>query len=97
MRIEVPKIDGRTQVDTSRDHPIHDLDTGNKIGWLSFNQGISMRPGRRCISLFGRKYIGYFDNHSECFGFAKGVEAVLNHMVSLPKKQSEQDTESTAA
>jgi hypothetical protein len=36
-------------------------------------------PIERTISLFGEKYKGTFKTADECYAFAMGVRAVLNH------------------
>jgi hypothetical protein len=43
----------------------------------------------RHISLFGGKYQGDFEEPKECDAFAKGVEAVLNHMAETSEEKSE--------
>ena len=57
-----------------------DEDTGEQIGVVEETRS----PPRRRISLFGGKYHGDFTKPEECAAFAKGVEAVLNHMAELP-------------
>jgi hypothetical protein len=56
-----------------------DEDTGKSVGVIVSRHGW----GRR-IYLFGDKYQGRFQSHAECVAFAKGVEAVLSHMISAP-------------
>jgi hypothetical protein len=43
----------------------------------------------RHVLLF-EKYAGSFDTHKECEAFAKGVQEVLNHMVSMPEREAAQ-------
>lgn len=62
---------------------IIDLNTKTAVGHLDIvKKTFGEPPTTRLISLFGGKYTGEFDTHEECVAFAKGVEAVLNHMVS---------------
>jgi hypothetical protein len=92
MRFQVKKRNARKlrEIGRVRDDVI-DLDSGNTVGYVETEQGgwigDTRLPTRR-ISLFDGKYRGSFDNHEECAAFAEGVEAVLNHMVSLGEKQS---------
>lgn len=84
MNIEVPRIDGRT-VHAGGTIPIKDLDSGDTVGYLETGQGFeagTMRQPSRSICLFG-KYYGSFESHNECVAFAKGVQAVLKHMVAM--------------
>lgn len=60
-----------------------DEDTGNIVGSVHHQRS----PALRFISLFGGKYEAEFssgNSQSECDAFAKGVEAVLNHIVAIP-------------
>jgi hypothetical protein len=82
IKLDVPKIrNGRW--------PVVDANTGETVGVLEFNsqvRGIPDSTGTtRRIRLFD-KYEGGFDSHEECVAFAKGVQAVLNHMISLPRE-----------
>ncbi len=76
MRFEIPKVDLRDQM--AGGEAITDLDTGKTVGMFFYGH----QSGRR-VKLFDGKYYGEFDSHAECCAFAKGVEAVLNHMVAL--------------
>ena len=68
---------------------IIDLDTKAVVGRLDIVKKIFLEPATtRLISLFGGKYTGEFDTHEECVAFAKGVESVLNHIVSTDDKSS---------
>jgi hypothetical protein len=58
---------------------IIDQDTSTKVGFVE----ASRSPARRHISLFNGKYQADFDTPSQCEAFAKGVEAVLNHMTAI--------------
>jgi hypothetical protein len=65
-----------------------DEETGKKVGWVHAERS----PAFRTISLFGGKYEATFSSaHSidECNAFARGVAAVLNHMVSVPEEVTE--------
>lgn len=64
-----------------------DDETGRIVGYVHAERS----PAFRTISLFGGKYEETFSsNHSmeECAAFAKGVQAVLNHMVAIPAEES---------
>jgi hypothetical protein len=76
MRLRFRKIDLRGP---SGSDVVTDQETGQSVGQVTYDSG----PTRH-ISLFG-KYHGNFKTHEECVAFADGVEAVLNHMVSVPK------------
>jgi hypothetical protein len=64
-----------------------DQDTGKKVGFVDAERS----PAKRHISLFGGKYQGDFVKPEECDAFAKGVEAVLSHMVAGDEEQLESD------
>jgi hypothetical protein len=76
MKIEIPVVNLRRQMDGVR--PIIDSETGKTIGMLDYGH----QQGRT-VSLFDGKYRGTFKDHDQCWAFAKGVEAVLNHMVLI--------------
>jgi hypothetical protein len=62
-----------------------DEETGKIVGWVHAERS----PAFRTISLFGGKYETTFsssDSISECNAFARGVEAVLNHMVAISEE-----------
>jgi hypothetical protein len=67
---------------------VKDADTGMIVGFLECGLGETgpapqyFRLPSRAISLFDDKYWGRFETHEECHAFAKGVEAVLNHVTS---------------
>lgn len=63
-----------------------DEETGKEVGFVESSRS----PAIRHISLFGGKYRGDFRTPEECFAFAKGVEAVLNHMVELSEQAASQ-------
>ena len=58
-------------------------DTGEKVGFVK----ASRTPRARHISLFGGKYTADFKSPEECNAFARGVEAVLNHMTVIDEPQ----------
>ena len=89
MRLRIPSVDVRSkQFGCS---PIIDEDTGVSVGELWWTQ-----HGREIV-LFDGKYGGNFETDAECFAFAKGVEAVLNHMISLPRLKEAEVRNSEAA
>lgn len=57
---------------------IIDEDTGKEVGFVEARR----TPATRHISLFGGKYQGDFTTPDECDAFARGVQAVLTHMIS---------------
>jgi hypothetical protein len=93
MKLQVPKVDGRTRMGGCR-HKVIDLDTGKAVGWIEGHEGAfignTRYPSWR-ISLFDGKYKSGFEKHDECVAFAEGVEAVLNHMVSSDHQLDYQD------
>ncbi len=88
MRLLVQWVDmrgGYTQPVAWRTDVI-DRDTGKVVGFVDSERS----PAERHISLFGGKYEGHFssgNSRQECNAFAKGVEAVLNHIVAAPEEQ----------
>ena len=60
-----------------------DQDTGKKVGFVQAERS----PRKRHISLFGGKYRGEFESPEQCDAFAKGVEAVLNHLTAAGEEQ----------
>ncbi len=67
-----------------------DEETGQTAGWVH-NQRSPGSLAFRHISLFGGKYQAEFSSNNsilECHAFAKGVEAVLNHMVDMREELS---------
>ena len=80
MRPKVGKdVDLRQQF--GHEGHVIDKDTGKSVGVIHYRHD----RGRR-IYLFGDKYKGVLRTHDECVAFAKGVEAVLSHMVSAPSE-----------
>jgi len=58
---------------------IIDRDTGEKVGYLRA-RGVGFgNSGGITVSLFGDKYWGELNRYEECYGFMRGVEAVLQH------------------
>ena len=62
-----------------------DEDTDKVVGYLIEKTP----PIERTISLFGGKYVGVFKKQEECAAFARGVEAVLNHLTSTDHPREE--------
>jgi hypothetical protein len=62
-----------------------DQDTGKTVGFVDAERS----PIKRHISLFDGKYQGSFEDGEQCGAFAKGVEAVLNHMTEATEEQAE--------
>lgn len=88
MKIEIPRVDGRSWRAQMKVY-VKDADTGQDIGYIENRQGSAYpvdgeyrRHPSRSINLFHGKYTGSFETHEECLAFAKGVEAVVNHIVS---------------
>jgi hypothetical protein len=75
--VHTTDLRGRYPSKTRFRSKVIDQDTGEQIGFVEETRS----PPRRHISLFGGKYHGDFTKPEECAAFAKGVEAVLNHMV----------------
>ena len=90
MQLDVPTLSDRGYGEHA---DVVDLDTGKTVGRVTSGnreyKGNQRFPSRS-ISLFEKKYIGQFNSNEECAAFAKGVEAVLNHMVSVGGEQRSQ-------
>ena len=105
MRIKIPKVDGRSRRAMYLSVQVVDLDTGKVIGDIENRQGQIrldsndeyVRHPSRTISLFGGKYIGQFETHDECYAFAEGVQAVINHLTSLPERRVSEEESDTSA
>jgi hypothetical protein len=54
-----------------------DETTGKAVGVIMY-----WGDQQRLISLFDDKYTGLFLTNEECIAFAKGVEEVINHLIS---------------
>jgi hypothetical protein len=97
MRLLVKNVDmrGGYQGAEAWKTDVLDEETSKIVGWVH-PQREPDSPAFRLISLFGGKYQAEFSSSvsaSECGAFAKGVEAVLNHMLDL----GEQSTVSSEA
>ncbi len=84
MRLKFEHFDGRRMVSRS----IIDEETGKKVGSIHAHGvgyiGHEIHGGGGIeVSLFDGKYAISVNRYEECWGFVKGVEAVLNHMTSL--------------
>jgi hypothetical protein len=82
MRLTFEPFDGRSWNVKS----VIDQDTGREVGFIHSNG--SGNGGGIFVSLFDNKYATTVHHYEECRGFVKGVEAVLDHMVSA-KDQSD--------
>ncbi len=61
---------------------IIDRDTGKKVGHIqSSGVGVAGLSGIE-VSLFGGKYAINVSTTEECWGFVRGVETVLNHVIT---------------
>jgi len=58
---------------------IIDEDTGKKVGSVRANGVGFGNHGGIVVSLFGGKYWAELNRFEECYGFMKGVEAVLRY------------------
>jgi hypothetical protein len=77
MRLKFEHFDGRRRV--WRD--IIDEDTGQQVGTIR-TEGVGFSGyGGIEISLFGGKYQHTATRYEECWGFVKGVESVLRHVI----------------
>ena len=79
MRLKVPYFDGRKW----GYEEIIDEDTGKTVGHIRCNGTGVADDGGIEISLFDKKYRATFNSRAECYGFVKGVEAVLNRITSV--------------
>jgi len=79
MRLKVPYFDGRKW----GYEEIIDEDTGKTVGHIRCNGTGSAGDGGIEISLFDKKYRATVNSRPECYGFVKGVEAVLNRITSI--------------
>jgi hypothetical protein len=103
MKLRVPWHDIRRLGGSIRSDSVIDEDAAKSVGYVlhsAHSDGI-----RRRISLFGGKYEGSFATHyegsfathEECVAFARGVEAVLNHMVLVKAERSSEQEPATTA
>jgi hypothetical protein len=79
MRLQWQRLSMQGEKDTAYETPVIDSETGKKVGFVHFE----VTPVFRLVSLFDDKYQGEFKTNSECDAFIRGVEAVLNHVVSV--------------
>jgi hypothetical protein len=82
MRLRIAEHDQRDKAIYSV--PVIDEETDKRIGLV-----ISSRYHCRSVYLFDEKYKGEFGTYAECVAFVKGVESVLNHMVSGEVRRTE--------
>ena len=75
MKFIVPKTDLRGD---NGGRAIIDAATKETVGAMTMGKNFG-----RHIAMFGGKYEGWFETQKECEAFVKGVEAVLNHVVSV--------------
>ena len=75
MKLKYPWFDGRTVVGRLP-QDIVDETTKNNVGF------VQQTGDGKDVLLFASKYSGNFKNDDQCYGFMKGVEAVLNHLTS---------------
>jgi hypothetical protein len=75
MRIEVPYYDHRERLCPDREG-LSD-ETGKLVGRIAYKSGPTMY-----VSLFAGKYRGEFHSDKECEAFVRGVEAVLNYVLT---------------
>lgn len=91
MKLKVPVLDARTRRGRHPDRVI-DLDTGKTIGFISGRHGSALDSFPSwVIQLFDAKYSAGFKSWEECAAFAKGVETVLNHMISVGEVETATD------
>jgi hypothetical protein len=92
MRLTFKVFDGRRKIYRE----IIDEDTGAKVGSIySDGVGFGTYGDGIEVSLFDGKYSMTVHRYEECWGFVKGVEAVLNHMIPSwllkPKEEPKTD------
>jgi hypothetical protein len=90
MRLKFDSFDGRGRIY----RPIIDEDTGVEVGYIR-SHGVGMYcSGGMEVSLYDEKYNLSANRYDQCWGFVKGVEAVLKHMNSVTDQS---DSKSKAA
>lgn len=83
MRLKVQWLNMKGQRgDVAWETNVTDQDTQKTIGTVHHQPS----PATRTISLFAGKYQDTFKTNEECEAFAKGVQAVLNHMVETDEE-----------
>jgi hypothetical protein len=87
MKLKVPHVDlrGGYSEDVGGKFDVVDEETGKIVGFLHAYRS----PRVRHISLFAGKYSADLESHEQCAAFAKGVEAVLNHLMDTDELQQE--------
>ena len=92
MRLKFEPFNGRKRgfID------IFDEDTGKQVGHIRSNGVGFERFGGIDVSLFDEKYRATVHSYSECLGFERGVQSVLDHMTAFTDHSAEAQ-ESTAA
>jgi hypothetical protein len=80
MRLTFKKFDGRQ----SSFRTIIDEDNGEEVGHIKADG--SFEGGGIEVSLFDDRYRITVNRYEECWGFVKGVEAVLNRIIPSKKK-----------
>ena len=83
MRLTFKHFDGRRR----NYEPIIDEDSGKQVGLIQYDGVGFGGSGGIDVSLFGGKYAISVNQYDECWGFVKGVEAVLNEMTSTRTKR----------
>jgi hypothetical protein len=78
MRLKYKPFDARARHYVN----INDEDTGEEVGCIQTYGVGPDRFGGIIVSLFGGRYEISVNRSEECLGFVKGVETVLNHMIS---------------
>lgn len=81
MRLKLERVEGYYTGRTSYQYGVFDELTDKCVGIINIDRYIGKRRVTRTVELFDRKYRGSFDTHAKCVAFAKGVEAVLNHIL----------------
>lgn len=81
MRLQVQWVDmrGGYTEGIAWETAVIDEETGKKVGFVENERS----PRKRHVFLFAGKYRGTFESYEECHAFAKGIEAVLNHMTAI--------------
>ena len=83
-------------VDTAGPHKgdVIDQDNNKCVGYIRSG---SLNSGFRYVFLFNGKYSARCASQDECFGFVKGVEAVLNYMIAAGDERSSDQKSSSDA
>jgi hypothetical protein len=94
MRLTFKVFDGRQKIHRE----IIDEDSGQRVGDIQSNGvGFGTYGDGIDVSLFGGRYAITVHRYEECWGFVKGVETVLNHILNHMTSIREINTISTAA